>query len=203
MPRKDPRVDAYIAKSAEFAKPVLKQLRKLVHTACPDVEETLKWSMPAFMYKGILCGMAAFKEHCTFGAWKHSLIRIDLGTNHKKDEAMGQLGRITSLDDLPSDAKMLAYIKEAVRLNEEGIKVEKPKRSTVKKELVVPDYFSAALKKNRKALDTFESFSYSHKKEYVEWVTEAKREETRAQRIETSIAWLSRGKSRHWKHANC
>ena len=203
MPRKDPRVDAYIAKSAEFAKPVLKQLRKLVHTACPDVEETLKWSMPAFMYKGILCGMAAFKEHCTFGAWKHSLIRIDLGTNHKKDEAMGQLGRITSLDDLPSNAKMLAYIKEAVRLNEEGIKVEKPKRSTVKKELVVPDYFSAALKKNRKALDTFESFSYSHKKEYVEWVTEAKREETRAQRIETSIAWLSRGKSRHWKYANC
>ena len=203
MPKKDPRVDAYIAKSADFAKPILKHLRKLVHIACPDVEETLKWSMPAFMYKGILCGIAAFKEHCTFGAWKHSLIKIDLGTNHNKDEAMGQLGRITSLDDLPSDAKMLAYIKEAVRLNEEGIKVEKPKRSAVKKELVVPDYFSAALRKNRKALDTFENFSYSHKKEYVEWVTEAKREETRAQRIETSIAWLSKGKSRHWKYANC
>src|SRR5215471_17680819 len=203
MPEKDPRIDAYIAKSADFAKPILKHLRKLVHTACPQVEETLKWSMPAFTYKGILCGMAAFKEHCTFGAWKHSLIKVDLGTSDKKDEAMGQLGRITSLNDLPSDAKMLAYIKEAVRLNEEGIKVEKPKRSAVKKDLVVPDYFSAALKKNRKALDTFESFSYSHKKEYVEWVTEAKREETRAQRIETSIAWLSQGKSRNWKYANC
>lgn len=203
MPRKDPRIDVYIAKAADFAKPILKHLRKLVHTACPEVEETLKWSMPAFMYKGILCGIAGFKGHCTFSAWKHSLIKTDLGTNGKKDEAMGQLGRIRSLDDLPPDTKMLAYIREAVRLNEGGIKVEKPKRTAVKKELVIPDCFSAALKKNRKALDTFESFSYSHKKEYVEWVTEAKREETRAQRIETSIDWLSKGKPRHWRYVNC
>ncbi len=203
MPKKDPRIDAYIAKSADFAKPILKHLRKLVHTACPKVEETLKWSMPAFTYKGILCGMAAFKEHCTFGAWKHSLIKTDLGASEKKDEAMGQLGRITSLNDLPSDAKLLAYLKEAVRLNEEGIKAEKPKRSAVKKELIVPDYFSVALKRNKKAFETFESFSYSHKKEYVEWVTEAKREETRAQRIETSIAWLAEGKARNWKYMNC
>jgi uncharacterized protein YdeI (YjbR/CyaY-like superfamily) len=203
MPKKDARVDGYIAKSADFAKPILKHLRSLVHTACPDVEETIKWGMPSFAYKGILCGMAAFKEHCAFGAWKHSLIKTDLGTNHKEDEAMGRLGRITSLDDLPSDSKLLAYIKEAVRLNKEGIKVEKPKRSAVRKELVVPDYFSAALKRNKKALKTFEDFSYSHKKEYVEWVTEAKREETRAQRIETTIGWLAEGKSRNWKYANC
>src|SRR5678815_1872824 len=100
MPKKDPRVDAYIAKAADFAKPILKHLRKLVHTACPEVEETLKWNMPAFTYKGILCGMAAFKEHCTFGAWKHSLIKVQLGAQGKSQEAMGQLGRVKSLNDL-------------------------------------------------------------------------------------------------------
>ncbi len=202
MPKKDPRVDAYIAKSADFAKPILKHFRKIVHAACPDAEETLKWSMPAFMYKGILCGMAAFKEHCTFGAWKHPLIKTKLGPDDKRDEAMGQLGRITSLADLPSDNVLLDYIKEAVRLNEEGIKVSRPKRSAAKKELVVPDYFSA-LKRNKKAFEAFENFSYSHKKEYVQWVTEAKRDETRAQRLETSITWLAQGKARNWKYMNC
>ena len=123
MPKKDPRVDAYIAKSADFAKPILKHLRKLVHRACPDVEETLKWNMPAFMHKGLLCGIAAFKEHCTFGAWKHSLIETRLTADHKRDEAMGQLGRIRSLADLPPDKMLRAYLKEAVRLNEEGVAV--------------------------------------------------------------------------------
>src|SRR5258707_2858967 len=136
MPKKDPRVDAYIAKSAGFAKPILKHLRKLVHRACPEVEETLKWSMPAFTHKGLLCGIAGFKEHCTFGAWKHSLIKSKLGADDKRDEAMGQLGRITSLAELPPDAVLLNYIKEAARLNEEGITVSRPKRSAAKKELV-------------------------------------------------------------------
>jgi len=167
------------------------------------VEETLKWNMPAFMHKGILCGIAAFKEHCAFGTWKHSLIETRLTAEDKAGEAMGQLGRIRSLADLPPDKVLLAYLMEAVRLNEEGIKVAQPKRSTAKKELVVPDYLTAALKKNKKALNTFESFSYSHKKEYVEWVTEAKRDETRAQRLETTIAWLAEGKPRNWKYMNC
>jgi uncharacterized protein YdeI (YjbR/CyaY-like superfamily) len=203
MPKKDPRIDAYIEKSAPFAKPILKHLRKLVHSACPEVEETLKWSMPAFMHQGILCGMAAFKEHCTFGGWKHSLIKTKLTKAEKGEEAMGQLGRITSLTDLPPDNSLLAYIKEAVRLNEQGIKIPRPKRSPEKKELAVPDYLSAALKKNKKALETFDQFSYSHKKEYVEWLTEAKRDETRAQRLETTIAWLAQGKPRNWKYMNC
>jgi uncharacterized protein YdeI (YjbR/CyaY-like superfamily) len=203
MPKKDARVDDYIASAAEFAKPILRHLRKLVHTACPEAEETIKWRFPTFMYKGMLCGMAAFKEHCTFGAWKDALITKKLAGEQKSNEAMGQLGRITSLSDLPPDKVLLDYIKEAIRLNEEGIKVPRPKRSSAKKELVIPDYFSAALKKNRKALETFDNFSYSHKKEYVEWVTEAKRDETRAQRLETTVAWLAQGKSRNWKYANC
>src|ERR1051325_9281369 len=111
MPKKDPRVDTYISKSADFAKPILTHLRQLVHTACPDVEETLKWSMPAFMHKGILCGMAAFNQHCTFGCWKHELIFPE---GSERDGAMGQLGRITSLADLPSDKVLLGYIRKGV-----------------------------------------------------------------------------------------
>jgi len=201
MPKKDPRVDAYIAKSADFAKPILKQIRKIVHAGCPEAEEAIKWQFPTFMYKGMLCGMAAFKEHCTFGFWKHALI---LDSNKKEEEGgMGQFGRITSLADIPSDKVMLGYIKKAMQLNDEGIKVPKQARPKKKKELVVPDYLSAALKKNKKACETFENFSYSHKKEYVEWLTEAKREETREKRLETTVAWLAEGKARNWKYMNC
>ena len=169
MPAKDPRIDAYIAKSADFAKPILTHLRKLVHASCPDVEETMKWSFPNFMHKGILCSMASFKEHCTFGFWKGALISAkDKAAGKLADEAMGQFGRITALSDLPKDKVLLGWIKEAVRLNDEGIKLPPRPKSKVKKELVVPDFFVAALKKNKKALTTFENFSYSHKKEYVE-----------------------------------
>ena len=198
MPKKDPRIDKYIAKAAPFAQPILTQLRKLVHRGCPEVEETLKWGMPSFMYKGILCGMAAFKEHGTFGFWKGDLFL----TKEQQQGAMGSFGRLTKVSDLPSDAVLLGYIKEAMRLNDEGIKVPRPARSA-KKELVIPDYFMNAVKKNRKALEAFEKFSYSHKKEYVEWVTEAKREETRTQRLETTVQWLAQRKARNWKYENC
>jgi uncharacterized protein YdeI (YjbR/CyaY-like superfamily) len=164
------------------------------------VEETLKWSLPAFTYKGILCGMAAFKQHCTFGCWKHELI---FPKGSERDGAMGQLGRITSLADLPSDKVLLGYVRKAVELNEAGVKKPAPPRPKAGKKLVVPDYFTAALKKNKKASATFEGFSYSHKKEYVEWITEAKQEETRARRLQTTLEWLAEGKSRHWKYANC
>lgn len=199
MPKTDARVDAYIDKAADFAKPILKHLRKLVHQACPEVEETIKWSFVSFSYKGILCGLASFKHHCTFGFWKHDLV---VGKGGKEDQAMGSFGRLTKLSDLPGDGVILGYIKKAMKLNEEGIKVPRPARAA-KKELTVPDYFLAAVKKNRKALTTFENFSYSHKKEYVEWVSEAKRDETRAQRLTTTVEWLAQGKSRNWKYANC
>jgi len=199
MPKTDPRVDAYIENAADFAKPILKHLRKLIHRACPEVEETIKWKFTSFMYKGILCGLASFKEHCTFGFWKHDLV---VGKAGKGDEAMGSFGRLTKLSDLPSDSVIIGYIKKAMKLNDEGIKVPRPARAA-KKELVVPDYFLAAVKKNRKALAAFENFSYSHKKEYVDWVTEAKREETRTERLATTVQWLSQGKSRNWKYANC
>jgi uncharacterized protein YdeI (YjbR/CyaY-like superfamily) len=199
MGKKDPRVDAYIAQAADFARPILKHLRAVVHKNCPDVEETLKWSVPAFMHHGILCNMAAFKAHCTFGFWKHDLIVKDDGT---ADTAMGSFGRLTSVDQLPSDKVLAGYLKKAMAFNEAGIKITKPK-SKAKKELVIPDYFMAAVKQNKKALAAFEAFSYSHKKEYVEWVTEAKGEDTRRRRLDTAVQWLAEGKSRNWKYEKC
>jgi len=193
-------MDAYIAKSGEFAKPILTHLRKLVHTACPDVEEAMKWSAPHFLCKGMLCSMAAFKAHCAFGFWKGSLIFG--GDNAAESEAAGQFGRITSVSDLPADKKLIGYIKQAMKLNEDGVKVEKPKPAK-KKELVVPPDLAAALKKNKIAKETFDNFSPSHKREYVEWITEAKREETRKQRLATAVEWIAEGKSRHWKYARC
>lgn len=204
MATKDPRIDAYIAKSADFAKPILSHIRELVHQGCPESEETLKWSMPFFTYKGMLCHMAAFKSHCSLGFWKSKLVmgNENSSSNDEKD-GMGQFGRIGSLKDLPTDKKMLAYVKEAKRLNDEGI--QKPSKPKPKgpRDLAIPAELSAALKKNKKASAAFEGFSYSHKKEYVDWITEAKRDETKSQRLATTIAWLAEGKSRHWKYANC
>lgn len=199
MPKTDPRIDAYIEKSADFARPVLVHLRKLIHAACPDVTETLKWSMPSFEYKGILCGFAAFKAHCTFGFWKQSLMESDAFPRNKT--AMGSFGRITSLKDLPSDKVMIGLIHQAMELNEKGVKVKKP--PAAKKDLVVPDDLNKALTKNKKARAQFDKFSYSHKKEYVEWITEAKTEPTRLKRLATTIEWLAEGKSRNWKYEKC
>jgi uncharacterized protein YdeI (YjbR/CyaY-like superfamily) len=183
MGKKDPRVDVYIDKSAGFAKPILKHLRKIVHAACPDVEETIKWQFPHFDYKGIVCGMAAFKEHCAFGFWKGSLI---FGNKKPEEEAMGQFGRITSLADLPNEKTLISYVRKAAQLNEAGVKSPMRSKSKKKEPVKVPDYFSSALKKNAKARKTFESFSPSNQREYTEWVTDAKRDETRQQRLATS-----------------
>jgi uncharacterized protein YdeI (YjbR/CyaY-like superfamily) len=202
MSIKDKRIDVYIQKAQPFAQPILKKLRVLVHKACPDVEETMKWSFPHFNYSGgTICSMASFKQHMAFGFWKASIMKDPHKILQKAErEAMGHLGRITSAKDLPADNILLDYIKEAVRLNKEGVKVERKPKSAVKKELVIPDYFTKAVSKNKKAIKTFEEFSYSHKKEYVEWITEAKTEETRNSRLKTAVEWLSEGKSRMWKY---
>jgi uncharacterized protein YdeI (YjbR/CyaY-like superfamily) len=201
MAKKDPRIDAYIEKSAAFAQPILKHLRKLVHLACPEAEETMKWSFPHFDYKGeMMCSMAAFKQHAVLNFWKAALMKDpSLIENAKSEVAMGHFGRIVSLKDLPADKKILGYIKEAMLLNEKGIKVAKPKPAA-KAELEIPDYFTKAVKKNKKAWATFESFSYSNKKEYVEWVKEAKTAETRDKRLEQGIEWMAEGKVRNWKY---
>ncbi len=192
MSKKDPRIDAYIARSADFAKPILHRLRGLVHAACPDVEETVKWSAPFYEYKGILLATPAFKRHCALVFWRGQLF---LSRDQKT-----RLRRLASISELPGDRILTGYIRKAVALNEAGVKTPGPQPKT-KKAPVVPDYFLAALKKNKKALAAFEKFSPSHKREYIEWITEAKQEETRARRLKAAVRLMAEGKSRYWKYA--
>jgi uncharacterized protein YdeI (YjbR/CyaY-like superfamily) len=194
----DPRVDAYIARQADYARPILTHLRATVHAACPDCEETLKWSMPSFMYKGkILAGFAAFKAHATFGYWNDSMLQQE----EKNRSAMGQFGRLTSVDDLPSLDRLIDLTKQSMALIESGAK---PLRATAKKEpFVVPQDLRAALDANAAAAATFDGFPPSCQRDYVEWVTEAKRDETRAKRLAQTVEWLAEGKRRNWKYENC
>ncbi len=197
----DPRVDAYIAKSAEFAQPILRHLRALVHEACPAAEETIKWGMPSFGYHGILCGMAGFKAHCAFGFWRRGLAEEISRTGVRAEQAMGSLGRITSLQDLPGDRALLGYIRKAAQLNEAGAPARpKPKPKPV---LAVPADLAAVLKKNAKAAKVFKEFTPSPRRDYIEWITSAKRPETRAKRVATTIQWLATGKRRNWRYEQC
>ena len=197
MGKRDPRIDAYIERSADFARPILEHLRDTVHEACPQVEETMKWSMPHFMYEGMLCGMAAFKAHCTFGFWKGALVLGD--SDGAAKDAMGQFGRIERISDLPPKRTLVALVRRAMQLNEQGVK--SPVRArTPKPPAEVPDDLSAALARNRKARATFEGFSAAQRREYVEWIAGAKREETRARRLATTLEWLAEGKPMNWKY---
>ena len=196
-------IDAYIAQAQPFAQPVMKKLRELVHKACPEGTETIKWGMPSFDYKGPMFSFAAFKQHCVAGFWKYTLLKDPKGYLGERamqgGEAMGNLGRMTSIQDLPPDKAIMDFIKQHMKLNEEGIKVEK-KKPAAKKDLVVPKELIEALGDNKKAKATFENFSPSQKREYAEWIREAKTEETKTKRLETAVDWMAEGKPRHWKY---
>lgn len=199
----DPRIDAYIEKSADFARPILNHLRGIIHAACPDVVETWKWSFPNFDYKGsTMCSMGAFKAHCTFGFWKAAIMPDPDGIlTVTEREAMGHMGKITSLKDLPKDAILKKYIKAAMKLNDEGVKLPRAKRTDTDKDaLSTPADFAALLKKNKAADKVFKDFSYSARKEYIEWIEEAKTEATRTKRMTQAVEWIAEGKSRHWKY---
>jgi uncharacterized protein YdeI (YjbR/CyaY-like superfamily) len=202
MPQHDPRIDAYIARQADFARPILEYVRAVVHEACPTVEETLKWSAPSFIHAGgILCGMAAFKQHATFRLWQGTQI-VGAGTG-KQDDAMGQFGRITRIADLPVKRELAGYIKQAMQSVEQGVKRPASRGGTPKPPVEVPTDLAVALGANAGARATFEAFPASCRREYVEWITEAKREETRAKRLAQTIEWLAEGKRRNWKYENC
>jgi len=201
MGKHDSRVDAYIAKSADFARPILEYLRAVIHEGCPEVEEAIKWGMPSFLYHGrILCGIAAFKQHCAFGFWGG---RGLVGNEDKRDDAMGQFGRIASLNDLPSKKVLVGYLKQAMKLADERATAPPKPRKAPKPAPATPDDLAAALKKNKKAAVTYEAFSPSCKREYVEWISEAKREETRASRVAQAVTWMAEGKQRNWKYQQC
>lgn len=204
----DPRVDAYIEKSAPFAQPILKHLRKLMHQACPHITESVKWSMPFFVQQDIiLANMAAFKQHCAFGFWGTEMKNALAKNGHTSSDAMGTLGRITSLKDLPSDKDLLAYMRLAAELVESGQRKQSIDRSMRKpakaRHVHIPPELAAALKKNKTAAKAFESFSPSCRREYADWIAEAKRPETRDKRLAQALSQIAQGKSRYWKYANC
>jgi uncharacterized protein YdeI (YjbR/CyaY-like superfamily) len=195
----DPRVDAYIDRQADFARPILTHLRAIVHKACPECEETLKWSMPSFIYKKkILAGFAAFRAHATFGYWSGSQV---VDGDSDRASAMGQFGRLTSLADLPDEATLIDLTRKAMRLIDEGVKPVRDK--TAKAPFTVPQDMRAAIDANAAARTTFDAFPPSAQRDYVEWITEAKRDETRTRRLAQAVEWLAEGKRRHWKYENC
>ena len=205
----DPRVDAYIARSKPFAQPILTHIRELVHMACPAVVETMKWSRPFFEYKGVILGnMSAFKEHCSFGFWGEEIAAVLREAKVLQPDAMGSLGRITRIEDLPANKQMLGLLRQAVAFIDSGQytspiaarhKVVKAPVAAVQ----TPSEFAKALKANKKAAAAFTAFSASCKREYVEWIADAKREETRDKRIATAVEWIGEGKQRNWKYQSC
>lgn len=194
--------DQYIDNSAAFAQPILKEIRFILHEACQEIKEEFKWSFPNYTYKGkILCHMAAFKGHATFGFWLGSIMTDPAKIFVRDSEGgMGHFGKMQSLDDLPDRNELISYVHEAMALIDEG-KTLPIKKESIKKELIVPVILLTALEKSHAAKMTFEKFSYSHKKEYVEWILEAKTETTRTKRVQQTIEWLSEGKTRNWKYA--
>ena len=195
----DERIDAYIARQADFARPILQHLRKAVHDACPACQETLKWSAPAFMYKGEqLAMMAAFKAHATFGFWKGSLV---MGANERQASAMGQFGRLTSIADLPDEETLHALIRKAMDLTDKGVKPTRTKHA--KAAIAMPDDLRIALDAEPKAAATFDGFPPGAQRDYLEWITQAKRAETREKRIAEAVEWMAEGKKRHWKYEAC
>ena len=196
---RDPRIDAYIARQADFARPILEHVRAVVHEACPDVEETMKWSMPTFVYGGgILCGMAAFKQHASFGYWKHAMV---VGEGEPRD-GMGSYGKMNALADLPPRKTLLAHIRKAMRLNEDGVK-SPVRKAAPKPPLETPPDLAAALRANKAAGTAFDAFPPGCRREYIDWIVEAKREETRAKRLAQAVEWIAEGKRRNWKYENC
>ncbi len=227
----DPRVDRYIARAAEFARPILTHLREVVHQGCPEVQEAMKWSRPAFLYRGKILGiMSAFKQHCTFGFWHPEVNRQLAAAGVATNSASGSLGRLTRVDDLPPTKELLSYVREAVALTNEaallseattdrddaavlgesktrgktrarrGPTARKAREISRRTSLEIPAELATGLNKNKAAGETFRALPPSQRDEYVEWIAEAKRDETRQKRIATALEWLAEGKPRHWKY---
>ncbi len=200
MEKYSAQVDEYIEKSPDFAKPILHYLRETIHETCPDAEEAIKWKFPAFMYKGkILCSITAFKQYCSLGFWLHQEMKTisELETAAEKSN-MFSLGKITKMEDLPSKTLLKKAIKEAMELTDMGVTMKKAAPS--KTETQIPDYFQTALNANEKALQVFQKASPSFRKEYINWITDAKTETTRHKRMEQALEWISEGKGRNWKY---
>lgn len=203
MGKKSPLVDTYIEEAAPFAKPILKKLRTLFHKASPKLEESIKWGHVSFEYKGIVGGFAAFKQHVSWGMWKASLLDDPKGAMNNEGGSSMAGGKFADVGDLPDDDYIVGLIRQAIELNEKGVKVPSRSNPKPKAAIPMPKPFAAALSKAPKAKTFFEELAPSCKREYLEWITEAKRDETRDKRITQAIEWLSEGKKRNWKYEKC
>lgn len=201
MPTTDPRIDAYIARAAPFAQPILTHFRALVHRVLPEVEEGIKWSMPAFMIRGKnVAGLAAFKAHCA--VMIHGEGR--LGAEDSKGEGMGGYGKVRALSDLPGDDVLEASLRDAAQRVATRGRASFPRSKTgPKPEIPMPDDFAAALAAQPQAKATLERFPPGQRREYLEWITTAKQAATREKRIAQAVEWLAEGKRRNWKYENC
>jgi len=205
----DPRVDAYINKCKPFAQPILEHIRELVHKAVPHVEETIKWSRPFFEIKGVILGnMSGFNEHCSFGFWGEEIGAVLREAKVVQDGGMGSLGRITSVKDMPSDKQMLGFLKQAAGFIESGnytspITARNKVVKAPKAALETPAELTQALKANKAAGKVFANFSPSCQREYIEWIADAKRAETRDKRVAQAVEWIAEGKQRNWKYQEC
>jgi len=203
MSKRDPKVDAYVKKAPEFARPILEHMRDIVHLACPDIVETIKWGRPFFDHHGPVCGLAAFKAHCSVIFWKADVL---LTPDERRDGALGQFGRLVSVKDLPSKRELIALVKRAVLLNEDGVPAQwqearKQTRATrAAKPVVVPALLAEALAKDAKARKAFDAMPPSHQREYAEWIDDAKRDETRQRRLAQAVAQIREGKSQNWRY---
>jgi uncharacterized protein YdeI (YjbR/CyaY-like superfamily) len=200
MEKHNSKVDEYIEKSQDFAKPILNYIREIVHEFCPETEEAIKWKFPTFMYKNkILCSMVSFKQYCSMGFWLHDEMKTlkNLETDVEKTN-MFSLGKITKLEDLPSKPQLKKIILEAIELTDMGVKLKKA--APTKTEIEVPEYFKTVLAENKKASEVFEKASPSFRKEYIMWITDAKTETTLNKRMEQALEWISEGKGRNWKY---
>jgi uncharacterized protein YdeI (YjbR/CyaY-like superfamily) len=201
-PNHNPKVDAYAGQAEDFAKPILAHLRGLIHATCPEVSEEVKWGIPHFDYRGeMMCIFAAYNKHCSFSFWKDSLMNdARLRQNAELAAAKRFMGNLKSLADLPADGELIAWIKEAMSLNDRGVKLP-PRKSEGPKEVEIPAAFAAALAAKPEIKAIFDSKSASFQKEYNIWIGEAKTDGTRVKRIEESLSWIIEGKGRFWKYA--
>ena len=197
MASRDPRVDAYIARSGAFARPILEQIREAAHSALPGMQEDIKWGAPAFVQDGIVAIMASFKQHCALNFWRGKELLGDARTS----EAMGQFGALKVPEDLPARRELVRLFKAAARLNASG--APSPARRTAKPPPALPEDLAAALSSNAAARTHWQAFTPGKQREYVDWLLEAKRAETRQKRLATAVEWIAEGKSRHWKYADC
>jgi uncharacterized protein YdeI (YjbR/CyaY-like superfamily) len=196
---RDPRIDAYVAKAQPFARPILEKVRERVHAVVPRAEETIKWGMPAYTLDGkILLITAAFKAHAALNFWRGQELRGDKANA----DAMGQFGKLASVADLPSDSELDRLMKEAAEVAKNAPAPRKAKHGPKAAPEMHPD-FSAALAKAPKAKAALDGLPPSAQRDYLEWISEAKQDSTRAKRIATAVEWLSEGKRRHWKYQSC